>query len=155
MVENLTLGNSDHLNLKNKEEMIMATITEAKLKITHDHRKKTAQPVVTCKVNFTAMELCLMKTCPEQKMFKLKCQLWGKDSGLTGADDYLYTYSAVYYFPDPTPVLSEARTFDVTLGEGVLDEDWGIDEVYGKLLLTNLFTAVRITKKTNVVSHRF
>ena len=133
----------------------MATITEAKLNITHDHKKKTARPIVTCKVNFTPMELCLMKACPEQKMFKLKCQLWGEDSGLFGADDFLYTYSNVYYFPDPTPTLSETRTFDVTVGEGLLDEDWGTDEVYGKLLLTNLFTTVRITKKTNVVSHSF
>jgi hypothetical protein len=43
----------------------------------------------------------------------------------------------------------------VTLGEGVLDEDWGQDEIYGKLLLTNLSTATQITKKTNEVHHSF
>ena len=134
---------------------IMGTITDAKLSITHDHEKRTARPIVTCKVNFTRLEFCLMKACPDVKWFKLKCQLWGADSGLTGADDYLYTYPSVKYFPDPTPSLTESVKFDVTLGEGVLDEDWGIDEVYGKLKFINLNTMVQITKKTNTVSHRF
>lgn len=133
----------------------MATITEAKITISHNHTKKTARPVVTCKVNFTGTELCLMKACPKQKMFKLKCQLWGEDSFLTGADDFLYTYNTVYYFPDPTPTSPESRQFDVTVGEGLLDEDWGQDEVYGKLILQNLFAWVKIQKKTNVVSHHF
>ena len=133
----------------------MASIWDATLAITHDHRKKTAHAVVTCKVYFTGMELCLMTSCPEQRMFKLKCQLWGKDSGLTGADDYLYTYGTVYYFPDPTPSSPETRSFEVTVGEGLLDEDWGEDEVYGKLILYNLFTTVTITKKTNTVTHWF
>jgi hypothetical protein len=133
----------------------MATITDAKLTITHDHEKRTARPVVTCQVNFTGMEYCLMKGCPEFKMFKLKCQLWGADSGLTGADDYLYTYGTAFFFPDPSPTTTESRTFTVTLGEGVLDEDWGTDEVYGKLILYNLFTLTTVTRKTNVVSHRF
>lgn len=133
----------------------MASITDAKLTITHDHRKKTAQPVVTCTVRFTELELCLMKACPKQRLFKLKCQLWGQDSGLTGSDDFLYTYDSAYFFPDATPSASESRTFDVVVGEGLLDEDIGTDEIYGKLLLFNLFTSVQITKKTNVVSHNF
>jgi len=133
----------------------MATITNAQLTIAHDHTKKTAHTVVKCTVNFTALELCQMKNCREAKHFKLKCQLWGEDSGLTGADDFLYTYTNVYYFPDTTPTGSESRTFDVVLGEGVLDEDWGEDEVYGKLVLQNLATLVQTTKKTNTVHHHF
>jgi hypothetical protein len=84
-------------------------------------------------------------------LFKLKCQLWVEDSGLTGADDCLFTYQTVFFFPDATPTGSEIRTFEVVLGEGVLDEAWGQDEVYGKLILTNLFSLVPVTKKTNVV----
>jgi hypothetical protein len=133
----------------------MASITNAQLTIHHDHRKKTAHAVVRCTVNFTGTELCLMRSCPEQRMFKLKCQLWGADSGLTGADDQLYTYGNVYYFPDSTPSGGESRSFDVTVGEGLLDEDWGTDEVYGRLTLQNLFTMVQVTKKTNQVSHNF
>lgn len=133
----------------------MATVTNRKLVLTHDHRKKTVRAVVTCDVNFTALELCQMKTCAGIHLFKLKCQLWGADSGLTGADDFLFTYSNVFFFPDATPAATESRTFDVLLGEGVLDEDWGEDEVYGLLRLVNLSTLVEVKKKTNTVSHHF
>ncbi len=133
----------------------MATITDAKLSISHDHEKKLARCIVTCKVNFTPVEFCLMRACPNVRWFKLKCQLWGSDSGLTGSDDFLYTYPMVRYYPDPTPSATESATFDVTLGEGVLDEDWGEDEVYGKLILVNLNTLVSVSKKTNTVSHHF
>ena len=133
----------------------MATITDRKLALTHDHTKKTVRAVVTCKVNFTALELCQMKACPGARLFKLKCQLWGADSGLTFGDDFLFTYSDVFFFPDPTPTATESRTFTVLLGEGVLDEDWGQDEVYGLLKLTNLSTLVQVKKKTNTVSHSF
>jgi len=132
----------------------MATITNAVLTLTHDHEKQTVRAVVKCNVNFTALELCLMKTCTGRH-FKLKCQLWGADSGLTGADDFLFTYSNVFFFPDATPAATEARTFDVLLGEGVLDEDWGQDEVYGRLKLVNLTSLVEVRKKTNTVSHSF
>ena len=133
----------------------MASITNRKLTLRHDHTKKTVQATVTCDVNFTALELCQMKTCQGTRLFKLKCQLWGADSGLTGADDFLFTYSNVFFFPDATPSATESRTFDVLLGEGVLDEDWGEDEVYGLLKLVNLSTLVEVKKKTNTVSHSF
>lgn len=132
----------------------MASITDAKLTITHDHGKKTARPDVKCNVNFTALELCLMETC-EEKMFKVKCQLWGADSGLAGADDYLWTYPHVHYIPHPAPTSPVSLEYDATVGEGLLDEDWGTDEVYGKLILYNLFTNVTFQKNTNQVSHSF
>lgn len=133
----------------------MATITNRKLNLKHDHTKKTVLATVTCDVNFSALEICQMKTCTGTRLFKLKCQLWGADSGLTGADDFLFTYSNVFFFPDPTPTATESRKFEVLLGEGVLDEDWGQDEVYGLLNLVNLSTLVSVKKKTNTVSHHF
>lgn len=137
----------------------MATISNRDLKITHDHRKKLAHPIVRCTVNFSPLELCQMKNCPGEKLFKLKCQLWGADISVGewwfGSDDFLWTYSDVYYFPDPTPSASEPRTFDVTFGEGVLDEDWGTDEIYGVLRLYNLSAGTVIKRKTKVVSHSF
>ena len=133
----------------------MASIVNAQLSIRHDHNKRTAHAVVKCTVRFTGLEQCLMECCSKNRMFKLKCQLWGADSGLTGADDYLYTYGTVHYFPDGSPTSSEDRTFDVTVGEGLLNEDWGTDEVYGRLLLDNLFTQVSVKRNTNVVSHNF
>jgi hypothetical protein len=132
----------------------MATITNPILSLVHDHKKKLVNAVVKCNVNFTALELCQMKTC-QGRHFKVKCQLWGADSGLTGADDFLFTYSSVFYFPDPTPTAIENVTFTVTLGEGVLDEDWGEDEVYGLVKLTNLISLIEVRKKTNTVHHSF
>ena len=133
----------------------MATITNAVLTLAHDHEKKTVRAIAKCNVNFTALEQCQMKNCPRMSLFKLKCQLWGEDGGLTGADDFLFTYANVFFFPDPTPTGTESRTFDVLLGEGVLDEDWGEDEVYGLLKLINLSSLVEVRKKTNTVSHHF
>jgi hypothetical protein len=53
----------------------MATITNAKLSIRHDHQRKLAQATVSCDVNFTALELWQMRACREARHFKLKCQL--------------------------------------------------------------------------------
>lgn len=133
----------------------MATITNARLSLRHDHTKKTVLAIVNCDVNFTDLELCQMKICEGARLFKLKCQLWGADGGLTFGDDFLYTYSDVFFFPDTSPNPKENRTFQVILGEGVLDEDWGQDEVYGLLKLINLSTLIEIKKKTNTVSHHF
>ena len=131
----------------------MASITDVKLTISHDHRKKTAAPKVTCKVNFNTLELCMMKNCTKGRFYKLKCQLWGDDPF---SDDFLFTYSTVFYFPDGNPTATESRSFSVVLGEGVLDEDWlGKDEIYGKVILQNLFSGTVISKKSNVVSHSF
>jgi hypothetical protein len=133
----------------------MATITNAQLTLAHDKRKRTVLATVKANVSFTPLEVCQMKSCPEAKLFKLKCQLWGSDSGLTGGDDFLYTYTQVYYFPDASPTATESVSFSDTLGEGLLDEDWGEDEVYAKLRLQNLFTLVEVTKNTNTVHHSF
>ena len=130
----------------------MASISNPTLTISHDHTKKTAHAMVKAKINFTQFELNQMK---QGLQFKLKCQLWGADSGLTGDDDFLFTYANAKFYPDATPAITEDAVFDVTLGEGVLDEDLGTDEIYGKLILTNLFTLIQVKKNTNEVSHSF
>jgi len=132
----------------------MASIENAVLSISHDKNKKTADVLVKCDVKFTNLELCQMKSC-QGRWFKLKCQLWGEDSGLTGNDDHLFTSSEVIFFPDINPTAIETKTFRITVGEGVLDEDWGVDEVFALLILTNLNSMVQVKKKTNVVSHSF
>jgi hypothetical protein len=131
----------------------MATISNAKLTISHDHTKKTARPVVKAQIGFTQCEMNQMK---DGLKFKLKCQLWGADPGLfDGDDDFLFTYSPVKFYPDASPAVTEDALFDVTLGEGVLDEDWGTDTIYAKLILTNQYTLVKVKKNTNQVSHSF
>jgi hypothetical protein len=131
----------------------MATITDARLTINHDRAKKLAHTTVTCRVRFTPQEEALMRALPDVNVFKLKCQFWGEDPL---SDDHLTTSGDVYYFANSTPAPTEDRTFTDTYGEGVLDEDpEGGDEIRGKLVLENLVTRERFTKRTNLVHHGF
>lgn len=97
-----------------------------------------------------------MTGAPSGSFFKLKCKL---RSGVGGVFDFgeddLFTYSNIYYFPDATSAASESRTFDVSLGEGVLDEDIGTDEVYAQFMLVNMSTGNGVNKNSNTVSHEF
>jgi hypothetical protein len=130
----------------------MATITNAHLAISVDSHKKTARCVVTAKVFFTAYEMREMK---EGLKYVLHCSLWGEDLGnWLNPDDYLYGYGSKH-FPDTSPTTSENVTFDVTVGVGLLDEDWGTDEVYGLLTLRNLYTGNKVKAKTNVIKRKF
>jgi hypothetical protein len=129
----------------------MANVWSAHLAISHDHVKKLAAVTVRVKLAFTTYELKQMK---DGLQFKCKCELWGADSGFNGADDKLYVLSPKY-FPDASPSGTEEISFQVTLGEGVLDEDWGRDEVYAHVVLQNLFTQTKSSKNSNTVEHRF
>lgn len=139
----------------------MATITSAVLSISHDHIKKTATPVVKTTVKFNNIELQKMAAFPGH-WFKLKCELWSKDTLFNdparlwdSTDDKLFTFNQVYFFPDGNQTAVESRTFQHVVGEGLLDEDLGTDEIYAIVRLTNIITGVTIIKKSNVVSHAF
>lgn len=139
----------------------MASITSAVLSISHDHVKKTATPVVKATVKFGAIELQKMAAFPGH-WFKLKCEIWSKDTifndplrSWDSTDDKLFTFNNVYFFPDGTQAPVESRTFQHVVGEGLLDEDGGTDEIYVIVRLTNIITGVTISKKSNVVSHAF
>jgi hypothetical protein len=103
-------------------------------------------------VTFTPYEMNQMKS---GLRFRLRAELWGDDSLVLGGDDKLYTYTPVKYFPDAAPTATETVTFDAILGEGVLDEDIGRDEIYARLTLTNLYTMVTVGAKSNTVAHQF
>jgi hypothetical protein len=140
----------------------MASIRpKPQLKIDHDKTNKTVRAVVKARINFTQYEMSQMQ---QGLRFKLRCQLWGQDNSsdapLDPADDPLYVLEDVKYYPDATPAVTEDAVFDVTLGEGVLDEDFGlsrfeIDEIYAKLILINEFTGGKVRRKTNVVEGIF
>lgn len=135
----------------------MASISSQKLVIVHDHVKKTARCHVTAKIKFDAFEMNQMAAGAK---CKVKCQLWGADSGLTGSDDYLYTYGNVYFFADTSPSATENVDFDIVLGEGVLNEDDAtggfVDEVYGKILLSSVhLPSANKAANTNTISHNF
>ncbi|MFA5033010.1 MAG: hypothetical protein WC614_08325 [bacterium] len=132
----------------------MATISNANLAITHSHSKNTARCVVTCRINFTTYEVNQMK---EGLRFRVDCKLWGEDLGQGNwldPDDYIYTYGSKY-LPDASPTNPESLTFDVTVGESLVNEDTFTDEIYGQITLTNLYTLVKVKVKTNVVTHSF
>ncbi len=134
----------------------MATITNANLSLKRDAIKKLVSVKLTAKINFTELELCMMKTCKDSRLFKVKGQLWGEDSiFFTGNDDFLYTFPNTIPFPDSTPNSTEVVTFETTVGENLLDEDWGRDEVYGKILLYNNLANTVLQKKSNVVTGWF
>ena len=130
----------------------MATITTARLSISRDRAKKTATPMVTCGVSFTPFEVNQMQ---QGLRFRLRCQLFSSDSGLTGRDDHLFTYPTLKFFPDASPTSTEEVTFSAVVGEGLLNEDLGEDEIYGKLILTNEFTLNEVKKNTNQVNGDF
>jgi hypothetical protein len=139
----------------------MALITTAGLNISHDHTKKTATPVVRTSVQFTNLELQVMAAFPG-RWFKLKCELWAKDTlrddparPTDQTDDLLYTFNEVYFFPDGNQASVESRTFQHVVGEGLLNEDQGADEIYAIVRLTNLITNVTVIRKTNIIVHSF
>jgi len=128
----------------------MVTITNATLSITKAEGKNY-KVTVECDVNFSEVELCQMQGCERISMFKMRCWLWGADSGLFGGDDNLGTLQEIKYFPQAGPVPVEHAIFEETVTSGRLDEDIGGDEIYAKLVLHNLSTLGFVTKKTNEV----
>ena len=132
----------------------MALLAAANLAINVSGATKTARCIVTCRAMFTAFEL---KEMQEGLKFVMHCNLWGEDLGIGNwldPDDFIFSYASKF-FPDANPTASETATFDATLGTSLLDEDWGTDEVYGLVMLKNLFTNVTIKRKTNVIVRAF
>lgn len=132
----------------------MATITNAKLEIGSNTSTGTSSCVVTCRVSFTKYELNEMK---EGLKFALHCALWGEDNGPSAwinPDDFIFSYASKH-FPDASPTNPEMATFTATLGTSLLNEDFGTDEVYGRLRLKNLYTGNVVSAKTNVVKRSF
>lgn len=130
----------------------MPKIQNPKLDLKHIKEKSLVECTVTCQIVFSPDELQFMNNNPLMK-FKLKCELWGDDSGVgKGGDDLLSTFDRVLSFPDSTPTKIENARFFVVLGDDELDEDGFYkpeDEIYGKLILAHkVFQTVK--GKTNI-----
>lgn len=79
-----------------------------------------------------------------------------EDSPLfTGADDLLFIFPNVFTYPDGSPTNPENFTFQTIVGESLLNEDWGQDEIYARAELTNNLSFNTVTKKFNVVKGWF
>jgi hypothetical protein len=134
----------------------MASLSNVVLTLVRDRVKKTVNVKVTGNVNFTPLEMCMMKQCKDSGLFKLRCKLWGEDSPLfTGADDLLFIFPNVFTYPDGNPTNPENFTFQTIVGESLLNEDWGQDEIYARAELTNNMSLTTVTKKSNVVKGWF
>ena len=136
------------------------TISDGKLTIQHDPIKKTARVVVVCKVQFAEWEHYFLMWHPNAKLFRLYCQIWGKNRSLKkGGDIHLYTYPERYFFPKRKPNSSERRSFsrlylnNLNIGDSFFRKDDRFDGIYGKLYLDNLVTMFLDVKKTNVISN--
>lgn len=134
----------------------MASLSNVVLTLVRDRVKKTVNVKVTGNVNFTPLEMCMMKQCKDSGLFKLRCKLWVEDSPLfTGADDLLFIFPNVFTYPDGSPTNPENFTFQTVVGESLLNEDWGQDEIYARAELTNNLSLTTVTKKSNVVKGWF
>ncbi|MBK8622619.1 MAG: hypothetical protein IPN79_12905 [Saprospiraceae bacterium] len=134
----------------------MASLSNVVLTLIRDKVKKTVNVKVTGNVNFTPLEMCMMKQCKDSGLFKLRCKLWVEDSPLfTGADDLLFIFPNVFTYPDGSPTNPENFTFQTVVGESLLNEDWGQDEIYARAELTNNLSLTTVTKKSNVVKGWF
>lgn len=78
-------------------------------------------------------------------------KLWGADSGLTGADDYLYSIPTSAFYSQNSP-LTRTRKFEVA--NSILDEDWGKDEVYAMVKVVPIVPSAD-TEKSNEISGWF
>ena len=134
----------------------MANLSNLVLVLNRDKARKIVNVKVTGNVNFTGLELCMMKQCKESAHFKLKCKLYGEDTPFfTGADDLLFIFPNVILYPDANPSGTESFSFQTTVGESLLNEDWGQDEIYAKAELTNNLSLNTVAKKSNVVTGWF
>jgi hypothetical protein len=127
----------------------MASIELPKLTIKVIPNTETAECVVTCNVRFSRYEMSQIQL---GLRFKLSCKLWERD--IVTPDDYLYGFGD-QIFPDTTPTTLESVTFRQILGLSLLNQEWGTDEIYGRLELKNLYTRDSVPANTNVVKRRF
>jgi hypothetical protein len=134
----------------------MASILSAKLSI--KVTSGTVTPTVNFKLGFTQGELNLMRSFPN--LYRLRCELWGSDSGLNGADDKVFIYPDVRLYPDATISALEEGSFSAVLNKGAqLNEDNSFfddkDEIYAKMILTNTFAGTSAIRNSNKVTGLF
>lgn len=96
---------------------------------------------VTYKIAFNYFERNLVVR------FREYIQLWGADSGFTGADDNLYSHPTGAFFSQ-NDTLTRTKTFEVA--NNILDEDWGKDEVYALVKVVPVLPSVDSEKSNEI-----
>lgn len=144
----------------------MANLTPPNLQIIRDNAKQTARVIVAGSALFTEYEMSQMKIGLK---FRMECRLIGDDASagsnnnwgdlFTGdffdrADNVLFVFNPKTY-PDGTPSSTEKYSFEATVGQSLLNEDRGTDEIVAAVTLINTYTGTRVTRRTNVVKSEF
>jgi hypothetical protein len=79
----------------------------------------------TVRVSFDTVEENFIKLLGVQ--FRLRCRIWGEDSGFNGGNDALFSIASKTITADGT------YTFTRTVNRSTLDEDWeGNDEIFAR-----------------------
>jgi len=130
----------------------MAGLANPVLTLTRDRAAKTVRAVARCRINFNPVELEAMQQ--GLLRFRLRARLFGADPVVLGGDSNLFTFVPPKIYPDATPNNFEDATFEETLGEVVLDEDLGTEEIFARFELTNELVQTAIARNSPVVSGR-
>lgn len=132
----------------------MVLILNRTLTVGPAEERKKYKVTVECDLHFNNLEICQMRACGgDIPVFQLRCSLWGLDPLF---DDHLFDFIEVKNYPEGSPVPDVHAIFETTASGSALNEDWGTDEVFGRLRLKNLlmFTGY-LERDTNTVERHF
>jgi len=103
----------------------MPVLSSPTLSLTLVAGTSNVKVAASVKVSFDDPEETLMKLLSLK--YKLRCRIYGEDSGFNGADDSLFSIASKTITGDGT------YKFEKTVNRSSLDEDWeGNDEIYAK-----------------------
>ena len=92
-----------------------------------DDAFRNSKITVTAKIRFEKIEYCIMEHCKDAEMFYAVCRVYGKEpKGQLG--ERLYSFPAVYHFPDAETSMDKVMKFEAEVGADLLDEDTGSDD---------------------------
>ena len=119
----------------------MPAVSTPKLTIKLVSGSSNAEVTATVKAAFTAFDKALIKL---GLTFRMKCKLWGADSGFNGDNDDLFSFTNQLVTSDGTV------TFKQTIPRAVLDEDWiGNDEIFARFTLQSREAIVPFSVSTD------
>ena len=123
-------------------------VAKVVLTLKHDKKRRTVLVTATPTLTFTAYEVNQMQN---GLRYRLDCKLYGDD---VWYDDHLFTLES-QSIGATNPSTSMVTTFTTTVGQSLLNEDWGKDEIYAYVQLYNPYTGVRRSRRSPVVSGYF
>lgn len=144
----------------------MANLTTPNLQIIRDNSKQTARIIVAGSALFTEYEMSQMKLGLK---FRMECRIIGDDASPGSNDKFTDIFTGDFFdrannvlfvfnpktYPDGSPSSTEKYSFEATVGQSLLNEDKGGDEIVARVTLINLYTGNRVERRTNLVKGDF